>query len=245
MCHCPAASSQNSQAGHQPTACPKQDALLQQTFQLDALPSFYHSGGWKLIITSLFTIPWMLWNTAWIYSIPDAFSCPRRGRIHQEDHTGGSCKAASSTNEQKAFSVQWVHDYKGWQHTALHNAPELWPHQLSQSHCYRCFIQGRQRPTETPEQLLPHAPPFPGHARTANKPGDPAVVKNYHLLLAGPNKLVRTPDIWKPLPAQSSIYLLETLWGKQGSWQNLPHLSPPAERWSARLRCSLGYHVLV
>lgn len=57
VCHCPAASSQNSQACHQPPACPKRDAVLQQTFRLDSLLSFYHRGGPKLITTSLFTIP--------------------------------------------------------------------------------------------------------------------------------------------------------------------------------------------
>lgn len=100
VCHCPAASSQNSQARHQPVACPKQDAVLQQTFQLDAPCSTTVEG--KLITTSLYYPK--LWNIAWIYSFPDAFNCPRSGRIHQEDHMGGSCKAASSINKQKDFS---------------------------------------------------------------------------------------------------------------------------------------------
>lgn len=55
MWHCPAASPQNSQACHQSTACPKQDAVLQQTFQLDALLSITVEG--KLITSSLFIIP--------------------------------------------------------------------------------------------------------------------------------------------------------------------------------------------
>lgn len=247
LCHCPAASFQNSQACHQSTACPKQDAVLQQIFQLDALLSFYHSGGEVNNHLSLY-YP-MLWNIAGIYSIPHAFNCPGSGRIHEEDHMGGSYKAASSSNKQKDFSVQWLSDYKGWQHTArwqVRAMPQSLGHVSSHSHTATGALSKANR-----GPLKHHSSCCPMLHHSLAIPGQPTSqvtqqwLRNYHLVLAGPNILVRTQTYENLF----QLKVASAYWKHYGvdreAEKILPHLSPPAERWSARLRCSLGYHVLV
>lgn len=85
-----------------PTHCPPQTECCSAADLPVGCTLFYHSGGEVNNHLSLYYPK--PWNIAWIYSFPDAFNCPRSRRIHQADHMGGSCKAASSINKQKDFS---------------------------------------------------------------------------------------------------------------------------------------------
>lgn len=100
--------------------------------------------------------------------------------------------------------------------------------QLSQSHSYKCFIQGRQRPTGTPQQLLPRAPPF------LAMPGQPTSqvtqlwLRNYHLLLTRPNKLIRTQTY-------ENLFQLKHYGVDREADKNLPHCQ---DKMVIRLSCA-------
>lgn len=145
MWHCPAASPQNSQACHQSTACPKQDAVLQQTFQLDALLSITVEG--KLITSSLFIIPCFEILQGSIPFLMPSTVLGEGGSTRKITWVAPARQLAVVTSRRTSQSSDCMTIKAGravcCSLTGMSNAPEPWAPQLLQSHCYRCFIQGR------------------------------------------------------------------------------------------------------